>query len=216
MEDSFEDSFEQIEIPKSESENPIKQIAIPVPESTPQSEFDNLIAEDRKQYVEYLNAIRDYIINNINRFSTKSLIKAMETYYEAEEEPPFYRIKQAIDVYKYCKEHPNDVEENNKDFILGVLFVCNFVYCSYNSGTYMSAHDKFSSVDDLLAGNKIAASFGCGGYYCVIEIIEIGRVLKLLIPEFNVPQPKFHYRDDGWCHGIDGLHSLDYDVFPEL
>lgn len=194
----------------------VKEIAIPVPESTLPEEYENLVAEDGKRYAEYFNAIRDYIINNIDHFSTKSLIKAMERYQEEDEELPIRRIKQAIDVYKCCKEHPNNIPENDKDFILGVLFVSNFSYCSYNSGCYVSANDEFSMVDDLLASNEIAATFGWGGCYCIIGIMEIGRVLKLLIPEFDVPQPKFHYRDDGWAHnGIDGMKTLEYDEFPQ-
>lgn len=195
-------------------ENSFKHIAIPVPKTTPKSEYEKLITEDSKRYAEYFDAIRDYIINNINRFSTMSLIKAMETYLEEDEEPPIKRIKQAIDVYKYCEEHPNDVEENDNDFILGVLFVSNFAYCSYNSGVYGSDGDEFSVVDNLLSSNNIRATFWCGGYYCYIDIIEIERVLKILIPEFNIPQPKFHYYEDGSCDTIHMLRLLEYDVVP--
>ena len=195
----------------------IKELGIPVPETTTESEYEKLIAEDTKLYTKYFDAIRDYIIDNINRFSTKSLIKAMETYHEECEKPPIRRLKQAIDIYKYCKEHPNDVEENDNDFILGVLFVSNFVYCSHNSCVYVSANDEFSMVDNLLESNNIFASFGCGGGFSLIEIAEIGRVLKLLIPEFNVPQPKFHYGEgDRYFRGIEALWLLECEEVPQL
>ena len=190
------------------------------------SEYDYILKNvDIKVYTEYFNSIRDYIIDNIDKFSTQSLIHAMELYYGCgndieydyivynfhgtiwddryghltEEERQDYvknaykhwkRIKPAVDLYNYCKVHPNNVEPNDKDFILGVLFVCGFDYITDSSET-----DEIYKVDEFLEENKGIgeAIYGSGGCYAAITVRNIENVLKLLIPEFNVPQPVYHF-----------------------
>ena len=120
----------------------------------------------------------------------------METYREEgrrdDDEPPD-RIRQANDLYHFIKEHPNNVEENERDFILGTLFVCNFDFECHNHDHYLSHNDEFEGVENFLETNEIDAQVGTGGWYGCIKVRNIQRCLDLLIPDFNVPQPQYHY-----------------------
>lgn len=186
--------------------------AILVPENTPFKEFKQLVREDAKPYSEYFDAIRDYIINNINinLMSTQSIIEGTQRYHNYDEDIVI-RPRQVVDLYKYCKEHPNNVEPNDRDFILAVLFAAAFGYCSYNLGAGGSCHDKLELVDNFLRDNEIEAVFGYPGISaCYVFIVEIGRVLKLLIPDFNYPQPPFHYSEEYDCKCIRGIDYMKY------
>lgn len=188
---------------------------IPVSEE----EIQDYIVIDGKAYVQYFNAIRDYIIEHVDKFSTTSLIKAMETYsgvIEPEETDGEYRISQAIELYQFCKEHPNTNPPNENDFILGVLFACNFKYFTCNSCCYASADDEFSCIDSLLRTNEIDSVCWCGGWIGLIEIIEIDRTLKLLIPDFGVPQPDYHYaRGEISARGINAFREFTVRKFRD-
>ena len=145
------------------------------------------INSDLEAYNKYFDSIRDYIIGHIDTFSTKSLIEAIESYRETgrndDDEPPD-RIRQANDLYHFIKEHPSNVEENERDFILGTLFVCNFDF---------ECQDEFEGVENFLRTNEIDFQTWTGGWYGGFKIRNIGRCLELLIPDFNVPQPQYHY-----------------------
>ena len=159
--------------------------------------------EDMDAYKKYFDSIRDYIINNIDKFSTQSLLRAITSYHE-EGESEFgdcERIKQVLDIYNYCKEHPNNVEPNEKDLILGYLLVSGF---RYEGSGYEPDYDE---VESFLHDNDIYLISGSGGSYVVYDILDIERALKLLMPEFNVPQPIYHYHFEGFP-SIDALNNL--------
>ncbi len=179
--------------------------------------FDEIIKEDVKEYSEYFDSIRNYIIDNLDKFSTQSLIEGMEKYFinDVEDIDERSRLQQAVEVYNYCKQHPNNVEPNDKDFILAVLFSCGFVYYTYNSCCWSSAHDEFEKIDTLLRTNDINVIIGSGGCYGVVTIRDIEGTLKLLIPEFNVEQPKYHYHVEGFDE-IEALDEIPFVRFVQL
>ena len=153
----------------------------------------NFHNEDLKAYTKYFNSIRDYIIEHIDKFSTNSLIHAITSYREDDEHDiegnsrefeDCRRIEQVVYLYNYCKEHPNNVEPNDKDLILGYLFVSRFCY-------QPSSHDDI--VKNFLKENNIRYESALFGNYLAFNVIDIEGALKLLIPEFNVPQPVYHY-----------------------
>ena len=158
-----------------------------------------------------LNTLTQFAITSlITSSSTQSLIEGTERYHKYDEGVA-YRHQQVIDLYKYCKEHPNKVEPNDRDFILGALFASGFQFCSYNLGAGGSSHDKLKLVDDLLRDNDIDVDFAYPGIAaCNIYVIEIGRVLKLLIPDFNYPQPPFHYSKE-YGKSIHGIGYMPHD-----
>lgn len=175
-----------------------------LPEVIPVSskKYDYYFKFDVVAYTDYFNSIRDYIIEHIDKFSTTSLIRAMESYRKTDEDVR-YRIQQAVELYHFCKEHPNNVPENDNDNILGILLVCNFSYDDSSTRQYIE-HDI---IGEFLNKHDISFTYWRGEHNAITNIDNIGGVLKVLIPEFNVPQPPYHYRK-GWVREIEALHKL--------
>lgn len=165
-----------------------------IPLSCPDN--DSIVKSDLESYIQYFNSIRDYIIDNIDQFSTDSLIKAMETYYKEDEIPENrYRIQQGVDVYNYCLQHQNNIKPNKNDCILGALLISGFIYGTHGSDCY-KPDDKvafYDYIEEFLEINKINNTSWSNGCYLEFHINDIEGALKLLIPEFNFPQPPYHY-----------------------
>ena len=140
--------------------------------------YDTIEEQLWLEYTDFFCEIRDYIIANIDIFSTSSLIDSIEKYRIPNSDTELWKLPQVVDVYNYCVTHQNEVPSNKRDWILGSLLSSNFEYvmqCKDDIvGEYLFTHPDIFNL-------KIENN--------VIKIGAIDNVVHFLIPDFNAIQP---------------------------